>query len=50
MQVEAMEKNRWRFGETKNHPKNVTLFEGVQHAFLNCHCNKTRMFHKPQWK
>jgi len=32
MQVEAMEKNRWRFGETKNHPKNVTLFEGGQHA------------------
>ena len=47
MQVEAMEKNRWRFGETKNDPKNVKLFEGVQHAFLNCHCNKTRIVHNP---
>ena len=28
----------------------VTFFEGVQHAFLNSHCNKTRNFHKSQWK
>jgi hypothetical protein len=50
MQVEVMEKNRWRCGETQNHPKNVAFFEGVQHAFLNSHCNKTRIFHKAQWK
>ena len=49
-QVEVMEKNHWRCGETRNHPKNATFFEGVQHAFLNSHCSKTRFFHKPQWK
>ena len=29
MQVEVVEKNRWRCGETQNHPKNVTFFEDV---------------------
>jgi hypothetical protein len=41
-----MEKNRWRCGETRHHPKIVTFFEGVQHACLNSHCNKTMMFLK----
>ena len=46
-QVEVMEKNHWRCGETRNHPKNVTFFEGVQHAFLNSHCSKTFFPHLP---
>ena len=33
-QVEVMEKNRWSCGETRNNLKNVTFFEGVQHAFF----------------
>ena len=49
-QVEVMEKNRWCCGETRNHPKNVTFFEGVQHAFFYSHCSKTRIFHISQWK
>ena len=49
-QVEVMEKNRWCCGETGNHPKNVTFFEGVQHAFFfYSHC-KTMILHKSQWK
>ena len=46
-QVEVMEKNHWRCGETRNHPKNATFFEGVQHACLNSHCSKTRFFINP---
>jgi len=42
-----MEKNRWRCGETQNYPKNVTYFDGVQHAFLNSHCNKQGIFINP---
>ena len=33
-----------------NHPKNVTFFEGVQHALFKSHCSKTMIFHKSEWK
>jgi len=52
-QVELMEWNRWRCRETHQHAENATFFEGVQHAFLNSHCDKTiifSIFHKSQWK
>ena len=43
-QVELMEWNRWRCRETHQHAKKATFFEGVQHAFLNSHCDKTIIF------
>ena len=42
---------QWEFKNACwNHPKNVTFFEGVQHAFFNSHWSKTVIFDKSQWK